>query len=69
VPNRHRPIPPSAPSDDAIALRFITPVWKQHIWLYVLGTAAEAEKVERMVWPDRDHFDQAAFDQIIVKAR
>jgi hypothetical protein len=64
VPDRHRP-DRHCPPDDAVALRFITPVWERHTWLYVLGTAAEAEAVERAVWPDHNHFDQAAFDQIV----
>jgi hypothetical protein len=64
VSNSHRS-PPGAPADDAIALRFITVDWKQHTWLYMLGTAAEAEAVERTVWPDKNHFDQAAFDRIL----
>jgi len=65
VPDRHRPVPAGAPADDAVALRFITPVWEQHTWLYVLGTADEAEAVERAVWPDHNHFDQAAYDRIV----
>ena len=65
VPDRHNGPPPGAPADEAVALRFITPVWEQHIWLYVLGTAAEAEAVERTVWPDHNHFDDAAFQRIV----
>jgi hypothetical protein len=65
VPGRHGPAPPGAPEGHAVALRFVTPVWEQHTWLYVLGTAAEAEEVERAVWPDPNHFDQAAFDRIV----
>jgi hypothetical protein len=65
-----RPSPPDAtapadPADAAVALRFITPDWERHIWLYVLGTAAEAEAVNRAVWPDDNHFDEAAFERIV----
>lgn len=65
VRDRHNSASPEAQTDDAVAMRFITPVWKRHTWLYVLGTAAEADAVERAVWPDHNHFDQAAFERIV----
>jgi hypothetical protein len=50
-------------ADDAVALRH---VWStRNAWLYVLGTAAEAKVVERSVWPDDNHFNDAAFDAIV----
>src|SRR5262249_27992326 len=51
-PDRHQPALPGSPKDDEVALRFVTLEWKDHTWLYVLGTAAEAETVKRSVWPD-----------------
>ena len=65
VRDRHDPAAPKAPTDDAVAMRFITPVWKRHTWLYVLGTAAEADAVNRAVWTDDNHFDEAAFERIV----
>lgn|SRR5262245_63215555 len=51
------------PSDNTVALRF---VWSRpNVWLYVLGTAAEAKAVQRLVWPDENNFDEAAFDAIV----
>lgn len=52
---------------DLIALRFITRDWdgKDDLWLYVLGTAAEAEAVHRSVWPDDNHFDKAAWKRVV----
>jgi hypothetical protein len=63
LPTVVRSLPTTA--DDKVALRFITPDWEHHIWLYVLGTAAEAEGIRRSVWhPDDNHFDKAAFQRI-----
>jgi hypothetical protein len=50
--------------DDEVALRFVAVEWDSRIWLYVLGTAAEADAVEKTVWPDKNHFDEAAFKKI-----
>ena len=36
-----------------------------YIWLYVIGTAAQAEAMYRTVWPDNNPFDDAAFKRIV----
>ena len=67
VPASYRPAPPSATSDDTVALRYVTDDWsgKERAWLYVLGTADEAAAVRKQVYPDDDHFDDAAFRRIV----
>jgi hypothetical protein len=65
VPDRYQAQPPSNPPDDAVALRFVAPKWEDHIWLYVIGTAAESEAMYRTVWPDDNTFNEAAFKRIV----
>jgi hypothetical protein len=65
VEDSDRQTSPATPTGDTVALRFITPVREHHTWLYVLGTAAEAEAIDRSVWPDADHFDEEAFQRIV----
>jgi hypothetical protein len=48
----------------SLALRFITPVWEHHTWVYVLGTKAEADAVDKALWGDGDHFNESVFKRL-----
>ena len=58
---------PHGPEPDAVALRFVTRELegKDDLWLYVLGTAAEADAVYKSVWPDDNHFDKTAWKRVV----
>ena len=70
IPNHHDP----KLYDSAIALRHVDTEpfnrkngkGKDHVWLYVLGTAAEAEAVHRSLWQADKPFDSVAFQRIVV---
>jgi hypothetical protein len=59
------PTHPDEPSDETVALRFVTRNGK--VWLYVLGTKAEALAVYWSVYPDNNRFDEAAFNKIVAE--
>jgi hypothetical protein len=48
----------------SVALRFVTVVWENHTWVYVLGTKADADSVHKALWGDGDHFDESAFKRL-----
>jgi hypothetical protein len=50
---------------DSVAFRLVTVDWNKHAWIFVVGTAAEAEALNRQVWPDDNHEDKKAFDRIL----
>jgi hypothetical protein len=52
---------------DEVAFRFITPSWEQHVWIYVIGTKAEADLVLASLWGDGNHFNEAAFKHLAGK--
>ncbi|HLW64729.1 MAG TPA: hypothetical protein VKS79_05365 [Gemmataceae bacterium] len=50
---------------NSIALRFITPVWEDHIWVYVVGTKADADQVYEAIWGDGNHFNRPVYLRLI----
>ncbi len=55
---------PSTLLSTSLALRFITPVWEHHTWVYVLGTKAEADAAMKLLWGDGNHFNEVAFKRM-----
>jgi hypothetical protein len=53
------PIPPNS-----VALRFITPVWEHHTWVYVIGMKADADAMNEALWGDGNHFNELAFTRL-----
>jgi hypothetical protein len=49
---------------DALALRFITPVWEHHTWVYVVGTKDEENVIHNALWGDGSHFDEGYFKRL-----